>query len=292
MNKKADLFMPMFVLTSFIVLALLFYTISSTNAKRNDLIGASSIALIKVYDEGEKVLYYIDKSSHMSFDSAYNRIANNGGYYSSDDCDQINGYLIINHCKEDFNPYENFKKLFSEDMNSYLKVYKSSYNEFKPEDITLSSTFNFFGFIPDEVKPDDEYSYKSLLEKPVNNLQISSFDFKDNELNVLYSDVKFHVEPVKSSPLASSYYTIHPKFSVDIDDFEIYNRLYASIAVNCINKNHESCNNILVSSFSNIEFAQVGNVIKLTLPLKYSTIRMAFDNSKPLKQLDLFKSSQ
>jgi len=74
MNKKADLFMPMFVLTSFIVLALLFYTISSTNAKRNDLIGASSIALIKVYDEGEKVLYYIDKSSHMSFDSAYNRI--------------------------------------------------------------------------------------------------------------------------------------------------------------------------------------------------------------------------
>ena len=283
--------MPMFVLTSFIVFALLFYTISSTNAKRNDIIGASSISLIKIYDEAEKVLFYIDESSRLSFDSAYNTLANNGGYYSNDDCDNINGYLIINHCKSDFSPYDNFKKLFSDEMNSYTKLYRSSYSEFKPEDITLSSTFTFFGFIPEEVKPNSEFSYKSLLEKPVQNLQISYLDFKDNKLNIIYSDVKLNVEPVRSSALASSYYIIHPKFSADVDDFNIYNNLYSSIAVNCINKEFEVCNQVLSSQYSGIKLENLNPIVKLTLPLKYSTINMAFDNSKPLKQLELFTSS-
>ncbi len=83
MMNKRGFFIPLFVFATFVMLTLLTYAILSTNANRNDVIGSAAVSLIKIYDEGEKVMIYLDKSSKLDKMNAMRILGENGGFMSS-----------------------------------------------------------------------------------------------------------------------------------------------------------------------------------------------------------------
>ncbi|HLC86499.1 MAG TPA: hypothetical protein VJG30_04395 [Candidatus Nanoarchaeia archaeon] len=289
MNKKA-FFMPLFVVSTFLVLGILLYSISSANAQKDDVVGGNAVALIKTYDEGEKIMIYLDKSAVFAAENSFRLLADNGGFASKSDCETINDFVIVNSCKADFNPQASFNKILNSEFSSYLFLYKSSYQSFNPDKVFLSSAFTFFGLIPEEVEPAAEYSYSSLIEKKVKDSKIVSSQYENNKLILGVSEIKLDVEGINPQPLGSSYYIIKPRINVNSENLEVYNELYNSIAVNCINKEFSECNSYLQQQFKGMSVVRDGVITKLTLPLRYSSVKMAFNSNQPLKQLDVFQA--
>jgi hypothetical protein len=120
-NKKGIIvpLMAIFALVLFVSAAVMFY--GSKNITEEKVIGKIQLELIKLYQEGERILFYIDESAKNTEYNSLVDLGKNAGYYKTD-CEKINGYYLWdNNCKPNYK--ENFNNYFKDNLNFYLSKY-------------------------------------------------------------------------------------------------------------------------------------------------------------------------
>ncbi|MCX6711970.1 MAG: transglycosylase SLT domain-containing protein, partial [Candidatus Woesearchaeota archaeon] len=184
LNKKGIIvpLMAIFALVLFVSAAVMFY--GSESITEEKVIGKIQLELIKLYQEGERILFYIDESAKNSEYNSLLDLGKNGGYYKTD-CEKVNGYYILSdNCKPNYK--ESFVNYFKDNLNFYLSKYpdkllKIDYN------IKLDN-----GYIIGE--PKDRYSL--LYDKTL----VNEFKVKDEGITSKYDDlikkasVKYNVD--------------------------------------------------------------------------------------------------
>lgn len=117
-KKGTIIFAPFLVIMSFVLLAYaaVLFQIAKPITEQN--IGEIAIGLIAKYNDGEKYLLYLDKSSkYASYDAVY-ELGINGGAGESDKCKNVNGYIVwTKECRPD---KDNFMNYFEKNLKKYL----------------------------------------------------------------------------------------------------------------------------------------------------------------------------
>ncbi len=118
LNKKGIIvpLMAIFALILFVSAAVKVYGTENITEERT--IGKIQIELIKLYQEGERILFYIDESAKNSEYNSLIDLGKNGGYYKTD-CEKVNEYYLWNNnCKPNYR--ESFENYFKDNLNLYL----------------------------------------------------------------------------------------------------------------------------------------------------------------------------
>ena len=262
MNKKG-FFLPLFVISTLIILSSLTYIIETTKLARQDNVGMQATSIIKSYDESEKIQFYLDQSIKYVSKQALNELYSNAGYPQNNSCRKIPAtpteqrYIILDKSCGFFNPEENFKNLLNEKLKNYYQNYKSQYKSFSVNQKKHPGIIQSFSD-----KNMDKYD-KSILQESelqVKKLQIKEIKQENNNLFVTFSEIQLQIE---NSP--GSYHKFEPKAVVESFDISIFGSLYKAINENCINKKAEECIPKLKSIFSNIVIKEQGNILKIKL---------------------------
>jgi len=103
-----------------------FYMTSYLKELPDEYLGEKSLNIIKAASEAEKALFYIDLSAKYAVYKTTKELSRNGGYSTASGCGTYLGYNLWNN--EDKTCYpnkemvkENFKSIFNDDLNLYLK---------------------------------------------------------------------------------------------------------------------------------------------------------------------------
>lgn len=121
---KKGIFVPALAVFTLIILVALSYTITYAEDKKGDVVtGKTSIGLINLYNEGEKLSFYLDEAVKLSLRNTEEILKNNAGYSKVNNCKKQNGIIIWNRECDYFNVDENFNKQFKEELIKYVKVY-------------------------------------------------------------------------------------------------------------------------------------------------------------------------
>jgi len=146
-------------------------------------IGWRQAAIFKTYQEGEKVLFYIDQSAKYSSYQAIYELGQKGGHENSD-CGTYLGYAVwatydenkdLKECYPE-NVDENFKLNFNQNLNDYLNNYNNveSNRVVMPSNnyyIDLSGKLNIIGRAKEKLSLDiggekkEEELFKKDIEK-------------------------------------------------------------------------------------------------------------------------------
>ncbi|MAG91447.1 hypothetical protein CMO83_02125 [Candidatus Woesearchaeota archaeon] len=149
-NKKAALVYNWTLTIT--VIFLLAWTFLQFNSKfsKFELLGIKQISLFNSYQKGEQALFYIDQSAKYSaYQSVYD-LGRRGGNSDSGPCGDYLGYTLwmtqtqdLGECFPDFN--ENFKAIFSDNLDVYLSNHPEVYFPSENYNIELKNKLDILG---------------------------------------------------------------------------------------------------------------------------------------------------
>lgn len=272
MNKKA-FFLPIFIVVTLMFLSSLVFVIETTKLGRNGIIGLEAVSIIKIYDEAEKIQFYLEESAKDSSENALDELYLNAGYQNNNKCRKIPKteseprYIILDKTCGEFNIEENYKGLLKNNLNEYIKKYKSSYKTFNKLPVKNSKLLESLNLIPEQIEAEQGEIINSIAAKNTNNAEINSITINDN-LNLEFSEIELRIE---KSP--ESYHKFTPKVSIQKPNLEIFNSIQKAVSENCLNK--EECKLNLKNTFANIEIKEQNNILKIKLPYENKQIYFA-----------------
>ena len=195
--RKGSIFEPLLLLALLISLTYAFYIFQFSVKPDRLKIGELQGEIIKTYGEGERVLFFIERSVLLARDKAIEELGQNGGIINEKCKENINGKSLgiwDSKCNVD-----EIKKNIFFYLNKNLNFYLEKYEDFKIE----KDNYEF------------EIKEKKLIGKSKKPL---SFSVYRGDINV-------------------GNYLVEPDFSINFDyDLGIYNKLYEKalyIADNC-----------------------------------------------------------
>mgnify|MGYP001502561704 CR=1 FL=1 len=150
-NKKALIYNIVLVLIAFAALTSALIIISNKGANLGAQIGSRQAKIIQTYQEAEKTLYFVEKLTEYSLYTSFIEINKKAGYIENSDCKTFNKVSLWTEKKsekeyhdlikcfpinEEGNPeifFQQFNKLFKENLNKYLENNKFELNNHKIE---------------------------------------------------------------------------------------------------------------------------------------------------------------
>ncbi len=266
MNKKG-VFLPIFVIFTAVILSVLFYIISTTEANKQDLVGLRAVNLIKNYDESEKINIYLDLSAKYASKETWETLANNGGYSENNRCEKTgDGYVLWNSCPV-LNPSQEFISQFKNKFKNKINKYESKYTQLDyKNDLNMEN-------------PETQIKYAQIYTENVNNSNIINTEFSGSKLIITLSDVNLPVESAEGSVLV-----MKPLTSTTRPPLSVYRDLYYTIQENCIDKEFSECQSKLTQYFPTINIVRSGELIKVDLETNKGNIKLAFNPSQPIPE--------
>ena len=281
MNKKG-IFLPLFVLSVFIILGLLYSTIiHEKNKRENSVIGEQAASLLKVYDEQEKINFFLEQALKYSEKKALSELYNNGGYREKNNCEKSGNYVIFDSSCGEFNPEKYFQEILKEEMNLYK--YKSTYKEIEYNEVALTPIFRFLGAVPKVEKT--QRDFKSLLENEVNNAKIST-ELKDNYIVIDFTPIKLTIEDTTVKGSLESAYSFNPEFKINNNIIFLEN-FHKQVSQNC-KKSLEECEFKLKELYSNINIAKEEKMLKINIINNNYELKVAVDPERNFPGKTLF----
>jgi hypothetical protein len=143
LNKKAKVYFIVLISIIFmtVILPTAWYISYKKETKFTKLIGESQLLLLKTYEKGESVLYYIDRSAELSLREALHKYSNNAGLNDACDSDK-DGYYLWNTADGKCWP-TNVKSKIADELKDNLKEFFDAYPEKIPEiDYTIEGKEN------------------------------------------------------------------------------------------------------------------------------------------------------
>lgn len=233
--------------------------VHNENLKQQGKVGLQAASLYKMYDEGEKINFYLQLAAEYS--SKELLLGPEGGYSRDNNCQKTsNGYNLWNSCP-DLNPEDSFKEEFKNRFQKYLNSYKSTYETFPVTVFDESEQVLVYG----------TEDMRSLINDEVNQDLIESFKIEDNLFFI-------NLKPIELKPeqTIETSYTINPQLKIFMPDFEIYDKFYLALS-NC--NSVDSCSQKVNEIAENINILAQGSIIQID----YTDIHFAFDTSRPIQ---------
>lgn len=269
MNKKAMIFMPMITIVILGVLAYGLLQIQESKIGKTKYIGEKQGNLIKIYDSGEKALFYTEQAAKLANLNALKRLGENGGVYESkEECREGEYIIWSSNCLANYK--EEFLKYFNDELNKYLINY--------PVEIRDGASVSV-------LKDQNVNNYALEIEKGVSDYNLTGKAKK--KLVLFQHETKYYIEP---------------SFKLNIDyDIGVYERLVNLITnknfIDCLKKEEiNECKNYF-SDIGEVEFQREGNIIKVDveageLYFEKIKIKFAVDNGKYVEvNNNLFRAS-
>jgi hypothetical protein len=284
-SKKANLYLPVIVLLTFIFLTLFAVLVYlDKNDDINEKVGYKSAVIINTYNEGERMMFYLKKSVEYSNEEAWSNLYKNGGYSSLDNCEikvqdlAGNNYNLWNTC-EPLKINKEYSLALKNNLNKYINSYSSAYVNVMDKEKQKENNFN---------------NYNNVLTKIFKeNIKLNKVYTKDNKLIISFSPLI-----LKSEDSASSYEIKEPRFYVQVPDLTIFTRVYSIISI-CkeMQNSVEVCKRNIKSSFQDAVVETDNKILKINIPVnnpiitsqKYQLL-IAVDLSKDLQgteQIDM-----
>ena len=206
-NKKSMLFNISLVLISIIVLITALMALIALKPFKEG-IGTRAFDVIKVYQETENRLFYVDRAAKLSAQQSAYDLAFNGGFETDSDCGKYKDYNVWSTTDPSIYCYpDNYKEVFEKHLNQGLRNYLSLLPSNKFIEFTEG-----FSIYPYNLSPDIYY------ETAFVNKSIIGIHNKDMQTNFYYGKKDL------SKPVAGKY-TIKPSFNIDfgydINEYEI-----------------------------------------------------------------------
>jgi len=281
MNKKG-VFLPIFVFSVFIILGLLYSTIAYEKLKREDMvIGLKASNLIKAYDEGDKINFFLEQSLKQSERKALSELYSNSGYKKGS-CKDLGSFPILDSSCGEFNPEKNFEDLIKKEINEYK--YKSTFEEtniIKLGNLLLTK----ISILPEIEKGLGSDFYKAISENNVNKADIENIEEKDNNLIIQFTEIELKIEGSLQSA-----YTIKPEFKLS-NNLLFLNNFYKTIAENC-RISQEECENNLKRIYSDISIEKQNKFLKIAINKDRYILKAAVDISSNLPNPKLFRENK
>lgn len=270
--KKGNVFMGIFVVMV-VVLLVFFALMMRKNEERRDqeyveAIGYAPLALIKVYDEAEKVSLYLDQTAEYASIKAIEKLKKNGGYAEENVCDKTPNNIVIWSSCLSFDPGEEYKKQVEREIKFYTLNYQSTYVPFR-ENQALVNLRRDVGLLPQDIG-------HSLVEKytqMVKNVKIKEIN-EDGQ--IIFEPLSF---PIEYAPTDSTY-TLEPESTIENHDLKVYDQLYNAL-FSCVGNQGSldtECRSQLSNEFEDIEFIEVQNLVVVEV----AGITFAVDPSQDL----------
>jgi len=281
MNKKG-FYLIFFVIFSIVVLLALLAAIMKANNSHDKIVGLDSLYLSKIYDEGEKIKFYLDRSVSLSESNAIEVLKSNAGY-ATPSCPKFGDYVLLSSDCGDFDPEKSFEIAFSSQLKNYLSSYSSTYIDVNLQNIYESNTkdkafgsfFRFSESVPKTISP--ERSFVATYSES----QVNSASFVLEKDIISFNELSFKTESLKDNT-----YSIAPKYKLENIDLEIYDRIYAVLASSCMSKTVKNCIQAINKEFGiYAEAIFGGNLVRADI----NGIKIAFDVSSSLPQKLTFR---
>jgi len=146
MNSKKAALLHYFVIAGFIAGFIVFHTTSlSSQPEIERFIGEPQLGLIKISQEAQKYLFYIDQATKISADQAMLDLTKKGGFALKSPCGEYKEYPLWTTLEEKCYPdyMTEFKALLNTNINNYLKKLPSG------ETINKQEKVSFYPIVPE-----------------------------------------------------------------------------------------------------------------------------------------------
>ncbi|MFA6088879.1 MAG: peptidoglycan recognition family protein [Candidatus Woesearchaeota archaeon] len=187
-SKKGSVFFTLlFSLLIFSAVFVIF--ISSKSAadllKGEKEIGKKQLELLRTYQKGENILFYLDESAKLSLKNATDILAKNGGFYS--DSKNIIGAPLWYYHGEDLRP-TNYENNFEDAFSAQLRAYTSRYS-ILPSYFTLFIQNKYPLSVYGSSENDVEYTYSSEFNYE-QEISSGAYDNKRNPGLIQFSRIR------------------------------------------------------------------------------------------------------
>lgn len=281
--KKGVVFLSGLVVVTIVLLTALALAMLENNERRREqqveAVGYGALALLKVYDEAEKALFFLDAAGVYAGEKAVGVLAENGGYDKKNECKRTDEGVVIWTSCSFFDPKKSFEKEMNAQLKQYLAVYESRYKVFE-ESMALRNTRKNLGLLPGEVGDSLKEKYTSL----VRDAEVETVKEEGSEVVVILKQVAFPVEYAARG----SVYKVTPVMKVKGPDFKEYDLLYNALA-GCLPPHQlsfEECPSLLSNKFPGIVVKKEGDLVHVQL----GRVRLALDHSLALPPREVFQS--
>ena len=247
MNKKGMIFMPMIAIVLLGVLAYGLLQIQESKIGETAYLGEKQGNLIKIYDSGERALFYTEQAAKLANLNALKKLGANGGFYEvKEECKYKDYVLWSSDCL----PYyeKEFFKHFNDGLNDYFMVY--------PAEKIIYYKGLFFN--------ERAVSVSVLKDQNINNYEI--------EIEKGISDYNVMGKAKKKLELFGyeTKYSIEPSFKLNVKyDLGVYEKLRSLVAnnkfIDCLKKENINDCKSYFSGIGEVEFkkdTELGNYLK------------------------------
>lgn len=218
--------MPFILLFSILLLGMLVFTIAQNNEKRKELIpntvGQQVVALLKIYDEGEKINFFMAMAGKLAQQKTEQQLMLNGGYASTTTCEKLTDvqtktdWVIWSKKCEPFNPEQAYLKELGTQLTQFTNGYQSQYTPFPDQDPAWKAVLKYFQ--GKKVGKDlvAEYSKRvqtTTIEKVQSTNKETTLSVKTISLPLEAADGEYQVKPnvplnqIQTAPYLQAYTT-------------------------------------------------------------------------------------
>lgn len=166
-KMKKGVFTPYLVLFTLFILSTLVFTISRAEEQKKLIrTGEPAISILALYNEGERISFFLEDTSKISIDETLKILKENAGYPEKNSCQKQSNIIIWNTCQY-FNVEENFNLQLNETITNYIKQYPKEL----PNPIITDNLIEFKDI--NEMKRTgnrgliDSYSFNYLINKKI-----------------------------------------------------------------------------------------------------------------------------
>ncbi|GEM_PF-6140343 len=268
MNKRGFIyFIPFFT----VIVALTFVVLATAMQQNNrdriaqDNVGQQALALLKVADESDRAVLFMEYAMQHASDEAQKRLAKSGGYGSQNTCQKLlsdPSVVIWNTCGA-FNPRKSFDAELDNALTKELEAYTSTYQAFSAEDVHGDKGI--------------EVNLRDFFADRVRTAKIEKGEWRSEKGVVTLTPMVYIPELAP----AGTRYTRTPQLSVQREDMDRYDAVFNKVQ-ECNGKTGPACVELLERGFAGIVVSSEAEFVKVILPLKSGTLQFAFDPKKPL----------
>ena len=257
MNRKGGFFVPFFVVLTFLFLLALAVTMSiDENVDVRETVGYKGATIINTYNEGERMVYYLDRSTELANEEAWRELLSKGGTQecsTTSSLTQQGGYTLWTSC-DTIDIGESYFNILSQKISKYVQGYDSVYTPV--DSITI---------LP------NPYLSQEDRDLPRIAMTIAFQKFTKLKGVILQGEnIIASFQPLRlfSEAQILEYEIKEPKVKLQTPDISIFTRLYSILSICKLKEDNVlRCTSDITSSFVDAQIEHSGSIIMIKIPV-------------------------
>ena len=188
LSKKGNMFFSVTLLIVMVfIVSFVFIFVRTEVVSSEEIIGETQKNILNVYENGEKILFFLDKATEYSAHKAIYDLSSNGGFYEEPECGSYGGFVLwSNKGKDCFPSNVIIRTGLLSFINSHINKYVSSHNSDLSNNKESEPGMHPTGMV---VIKRYDFIIKDLSEGPVTNRRLDEWVGKRKDCVQAYSGI-------------------------------------------------------------------------------------------------------